>query len=86
RKKLWIGLICAAFAILLPLGGCALFVCDYYPAADTADKAQKRARSAAYVDGLLENGGPPTNAFKKTLGEDATAKLFREVLFKTGKA
>ena len=35
RKKLWIGLICTALAILLPLGGCALFVCDYYPA-DTA--------------------------------------------------
>lgn len=32
RKKLWIGLICTALAILLPLGGCALFVCDYYPA------------------------------------------------------
>ncbi|MBQ2255250.1 MAG: alpha/beta hydrolase [Clostridia bacterium] len=36
RKRLWIGLICIAFAILLPLGGCALFVCDYYPADQAA--------------------------------------------------
>lgn len=56
------------------------------PAADTADKAQKRARSAAYVDGLLTNGGPSTDVFKKKLGADATAKLFREVLFGTGRA
>ena len=56
------------------------------PAADTADKAQKRERSASYVDGLLRNGGPPTKVFQKTLGEDATAKLFRLVLFGTGRA
>ena len=56
------------------------------PATDTADKAQKRARSAAYVDGLLTNGGPSTDVFKKTLGADATAKLFRLVLFGTGRA
>ena len=56
------------------------------PAADTADKAQKRERSASYVEGLLHNGGPSTDVFKKTLGEDATAKLFREVLFGTGRA
>ena len=55
------------------------------PAADTANKAQKRIRSAAYVDGLLTNGGPSTDVFKKALGEDATAKLFREVLFGTGR-
>lgn len=34
-KKLWICLICTAFAILLPLGACTLYVCDYYRA-DTA--------------------------------------------------
>lgn len=56
------------------------------PATDTADKAQKRARSAAYVDGLLTNGGPSTDVFKKTLGADATTKLFRLVLFGTGRA
>ena len=56
------------------------------PAADTADKAQRHDRSAAYVDGLLTNGGPSTDVFKKTLGADATAKLFRAVLFGTGRA
>ena len=44
------------------------------------------ARSAAYVDGLLTNGGPSTDVFKKKLGADATAKLFKEVLFGTGRA
>lgn len=34
-KKLWIGLICTALAVLLLFGGCALYVCDYYRA-DTA--------------------------------------------------
>jgi hypothetical protein len=56
------------------------------PAADTADKAQKREYSASYVEGLLRDGGPPTKVFQKTLGEDATAKFFREVLFGTGRA
>lgn len=51
------------------------------PAALASDKAQKDARSAAYVKGLLEQGGPSTDVFKKTLGEDVTARLFGEVLF-----
>ncbi len=51
------------------------------PAATVTDKAQKNARSAAYVNGLLEHGGPSTDVFKKTLGEDTTARLFCEVLF-----
>ena len=53
------------------------------PAQVTADLAQKNARSAAYVRGLLEQGGPSTDVFKRTLGEQATAKLFGKVLFGT---
>lgn len=53
------------------------------PAAAAADVAAKNSRSAVYVDGLLEKGGPSTNVFKKTLGNTATAKLFKTVLFGT---
>ena len=42
------------------------------------EKAQK---SGAYVEGLLLHGGPSTDIFKKGLGEEKTADLFRRVLF-----
>jgi hypothetical protein len=53
------------------------------PVSSVSDKNEKSKRSAAYVNGLLTQGGPSTDVFKKTLGEAATAKLFREVLFGT---
>ena len=52
-------------------------------AAAVTDPAAKNSRSALYVNGLLEMGGPSTDVFKKTLGEAATAKLFKRVLFGT---
>ena len=45
------------------------------------DPKTKRERSAAYVNGLLERGGPSTDVFKKALGEESTARLFRDLLF-----
>ena len=42
------------------------------------EKAQK---SGVYVEGLLQRGGPSTDIFKKRLGEEKTADLFRRVLF-----
>ena len=42
------------------------------------EKAQK---SGAYAEGLLLHGGPSTDVFKKGLGEEKTADLFRRVLF-----
>lgn len=50
-------------------------------AADVSDKEQKRELSARYVSGLLERGGPSTDVFKKSLGEEATEALFKKVLF-----
>ncbi len=47
------------------------------------DKAAKRAKAAAYVDGLLTHGGPSTDVFKKALGQEKTELLFRKVLFGT---
>ena len=48
-----------------------------------SDENTKREKANVYVNGLLEKGGPSTDVFKKTLGEEKTAKLFKEVLFGT---
>ena len=53
------------------------------PAATVADRAAKQAKASYYVNGLLSRGGPSTDVFKKALGEEKTAKLFREILFGT---
>lgn len=45
--------------------------------------ADKRSAASTYVEGLLSNGGPSTDAFKKILGEDETKALFRKVIFGT---
>ncbi len=43
----------------------------------------KQEKTSYYVEGLLTNGGPSTDVFKKALGDLKTSKLFREVLFGT---
>lgn len=55
------------------------------PAAPVTDATAKRKKTSYYVEGLLTNGGPSTDVFKKVLGENKTATLFRDVLFGTGK-
>lgn len=47
------------------------------------DKAAKREKTLAYVNGLLTHGGPSTDVFTQALGAEKTEKLFREVLFGT---
>ncbi len=54
------------------------------PSSDVSDTDQKLERSSTYVNGLLTHGGPSTDVFKKALGEEKTAKLFRDVLFGIG--
>ena len=51
------------------------------PAGEVSDKTKKKELSVAYVNGLLSQGGPSTDVFKKTFGEEKTDKLFKEVLF-----
>ena len=51
------------------------------PDCDNADA--KREKASVYVEGLLTHGGPSTDVFKKALGEEKTADLFRRVLFGT---
>ncbi len=48
-----------------------------------ADVMTKQEKASYYVEGLLKNGGPSTDVFKKALGEEKTQKLFRKVLFGT---
>lgn len=49
--------------------------------ADYCDPAGKRSKASAYVEGLLANGGHSTDGFKKGIGEEKTAQLFRNILF-----
>ena len=53
------------------------------PAKPVSDPKKKREKTNAYVEGLLQNGGPSTDVFKKALGEERTKELFRAVLFGT---
>jgi hypothetical protein len=45
----------------------------------------KKAKAAEYSDGLIKNGGPSTDVFKKEFGDEKTGRYFREVLFGTGR-
>lgn len=47
------------------------------------DTKKKQEKASVYVEGLLKNGGPSTDVFKKALGEETTAELFRNYLFGT---
>jgi len=52
-------------------------------APDVSDKERKLSLSQNYVHGLLEKGGPSTDVFKKNIGTEKTALLFKKVLFGT---
>ena len=43
----------------------------------------KKEKASLYVEGLLSKGGPSTDAFKKAIGDERTADLFRNILFGT---
>ena len=49
------------------------------------DAAPKLEKASVYVEGLLTNGGPSTDVFKKGIGDEKTGDLFRRVLFGTQK-
>jgi len=52
-------------------------------AAPGCEAGGKREKASVYVEGLLTNGGPSTDIFKKGIGDAKTADLFRRVLFAT---
>ena len=51
--------------------------------AELSDAKLKQEKSEYYVNGLLKNGGPSTDVFKKALGEEKTEKLYKQILFGT---
>lgn len=53
------------------------------PESCDASEKDKREKASVYVEGLLKNGGPSTDVFKKSFGPEKTATLFRKVLFGT---
>ena len=48
---------------------------------DKETLAKKNRRTDAYVNGLLENGGPSTDVFMKKFGKENTERFYHEVLF-----
>jgi len=66
---------------------CSLKYLDaFLTAAGTAAPCEaepKREKSSVYVEGLLTHGGPSTDVFKKGIGDEKTAALFRKILFAT---
>lgn len=62
------------------------YLVSFLKAAKTAPCCEadaKRENASVYVEGLLTHGGPSTDVFKKSIGEEKTAQLFRHVLFGT---
>ncbi|MBR2381274.1 MAG: hypothetical protein IKA84_02115 [Clostridia bacterium] len=51
--------------------------------ADDCDRAEKIARTEIYASGLISQGGPATDVFKKEFGEEKTGNIIRKVLFGT---
>lgn len=52
---------------------------------EVANKEAKRAASDAYVQGLLDNGGPSTDVFVEMLGKEKTTEYFKKYIFGTEK-
>lgn len=50
---------------------------------EVADKNAKRELSDAYVQGLLDNGGPSTDQFIKMIGAEKTTEYFKKIVFGT---
>lgn len=51
--------------------------------APACEAGPKREKAGVYVEGLLKNGGPSTDVFKKGIGNEKTGDLFRRILFAT---
>ena len=50
-------------------------------AAPDTDPALKKAKTREYVDGLISNGGPAVNQFKKLFGDAAAREIFIKYVF-----
>ncbi|MBE6923052.1 MAG: hypothetical protein E7465_07735 [Ruminococcaceae bacterium] len=68
---------------------CALEYLEAYLAdaaeAEYCEPGPKKDKASVYVEGLLKHGGPSTDVFKKGIGDEKTAELFRNILFGTAR-
>lgn len=68
---------------------CALEYLEAYLAdvseAEYCEPGPKKDKASIYVEGLLKHGGPSTDVFKKGIGDEKTAELFRNILFGTAR-
>lgn len=53
--------------------------------AEYCEPGPKKDKASVYVEGLLKHGGPSTDVFKKGIGDEKTAELFRNILFGTAR-
>lgn len=63
---------------------CGEFFRTYLTLLETApvcDRTAKQAKVREYTNGLLANGGPSTDQFKKMIGDEATRDLFTKYIF-----
>lgn len=49
--------------------------------APDCDPTAKKARTEAFAQGLLDNGGPAVNTFKKQFGDETTARIVRRHMY-----
>jgi hypothetical protein len=49
--------------------------------AAAVDPTEKKAKTAAYVDGLFSNGGPAVDQFKKLFGTETAREIFEKYVF-----
>jgi hypothetical protein len=49
--------------------------------APAADPAEKKKKTAAYVDGLFAHGGPAVDQFRKLFGEETAREIFEKYVF-----
>ena len=61
------------------------YLSDSLSAAETEDMTSKKEKTLYYVDGLLNNGGPATDVFVKSIGKEKTADILHNVLFGTNR-
>ena len=55
--------------------------CKTVKGAKEASVEDKRRKTEGYVKGLIEQGGPATDAFLKAIGKEKTEELFEKILF-----
>ena len=69
----------AAFAAYAKDYGEAYFA--LLPGCGACDPAEKMRKNAEYAEGLLKNGGPAVDTFRKILGREKTAEFLKRYMF-----